>query len=401
MKNSRLNIGLLSLCQCLMLSSTLTVLTYSSLVGRMLTGSTAMATIPAAIAIIGAAITAFPASFFMKKFGRKRGFQLGAVSALISGIIAVYAISTSNFPLFCVALFFHGIYQAFAAFYRFAAMEVSLPSNHKQAVSLVLFGGLFAALISPSIARSFEANFILPIEFAGTYVFVIALSLLAQLVIFTIKFPEVDLSGKEDNVQSKSTTILDVLKRPVFLCACLNAAGAYFMMSYIMTASPVEMVEYCGFAISDAAGVIQWHAVAMFGPAFFTGSLIARFGSVRILISGMISFALAATVAIQGIEAVNFYTALILIGIGWNLMFTAGTTLLEKAYSHSEKALVQGMNDFIVYSFTAAASLTSGLMLQSVGWENMNRLVFSVLLVLFTITTSYMIYEKRKTIKNA
>lgn len=366
----------------------------------MLTGSTALATIPAAFAIIGAALTALPASFFMKKFGRKKGFHLGALSALISGCIAVWAISIGNFWLFCGALFFHGIYQAFAAFYRFAAMEVSVPSGHKQAVSLVLFGGLFAALISPSVARGFEANFAIPIQFAGTYVLIIALSLLSQLVIARLKFPEVEVEKEENIEENKSTTMLDVLKRPVFLCACLNASGAYFLMSYIMMASPVEMVEYCGFAVSDAAGVIQWHSVAMFGPAFFTGSLIARFGSVRILLCGMVSFALAAVIAIQGLELINFYAALMFIGFGWNFMFTAGTTLLEKAYSPSEKALVQGMNDFIVYSFTAAASLTSGLMLQSVGWENMNRFVFTVLLILLAITTSYMVYDKRKTTRN-
>lgn len=399
MQNSNRNISLLFTSQAIALTSTITMVTYSALVGKMLTDSTAMATIPAAAGMVAAALTAYPASMFMKKYGRKRGFQLGAIFALLSGMLTFYGIYIADFIVFCFGVMIHGTFQSFAAFYRFTAMEVSPPHRHKQSVSYVLAGGMVAAFVAPSAAQFLEANFYLPIPYAGTYILVILLSFLTQFVLLFLKFPgqgsEAD-DPRED--QGVKPTLGQVLKRPAFLCASLNAAGAYLIMSYVMTSSPIQIVEYCGFAISDAASVIQWHVVAMFMPAFFTGSLIARFGSVNMILTGMLCLGGSATFAIQGIELANFYGSLVLLGLGWNFLFTAGTTLLEKAYSPSEKAHVQGINDFVVYSLTAASTLTSGYMLETIGWMNMNKLVYGVLAILLMVTIWYILSE-RKTLK--
>ncbi len=384
MDNVKRNIFLLSMAQFITLASVVTVITYSSLVAKMMTGDTGLATIPSATAFIATAAFAFPASLFMKKFGRKRGFYFGALCAGLAGILAVVSIYLNNYYLLCVATFSHGIYQAFANYYRFTAMEVSPPSFHKQAVSYVILGGVLAGLCAPTLAFLFESNYFEPVQYAGTYCLVIALSLVAHFLIFMIKLPPRKVMPA-DHVPAANPKLWDVLKRPAFICASLSGACAYVSMSFIMTATPLEVVEVCGFLVADAAGVIQWHSMSMFAPAIITGTLIARFGSIKIILSGMLIMLVSTFTAKAGIELFNFYVALILMGVGWNFMFTAGTTLLEHAYNEDEKAYVQGLNDLVVFGLAALATLASGFMLEGVGWDNMNNIVIGVLAFLIVV----------------
>lgn len=384
MENVKRNIFLLSMAQFILLASVVTVVTYSSLVAKMMTGSTSLATIPAATAFIATAAFAFPASLFMKKFGRKKGFFAGTFFGFLGGLCAVLSIYLNNYYLLCFATFSHGTYQAFANFYRFTAMEVSPPKFHKQAVSYVILGGVLAGLSAPTLASLFEKNYFEPVQYAGTYCLVMALSLVAFFLISRIKLPP-RVVMPTDHVPVANPKFMDVLKRPAFICASLSAACAYLSMSFIMTATPLEVVEVCGYQIEDAAGVIQWHSMSMFAPAIITGTLIARFSSVKMILTGMIVMLIATLTAKAGIELYNFYIALVFIGIGWNFMFTAGTTLLEHAYNEDEKAYVQGLNDLVVFGLAAIATLGSGFMLEAVGWDMMNDFVIGILFFLIFV----------------
>ncbi len=384
MDNVKRNIFLLSMAQFITLASVITVITYSSLVAKMMTGNTALATIPSATAFIATAAFAFPASILMKKFGRKRVFYFGALCAGLAGILAVTSIYQNNYILLCLATFCHGTYQSIANYYRFTAMEVSPKTYHKQAVSYVILGGVLAGLLAPTLARFAEGIYFEPVQYAGTYCLVIALSLVAHFLIFMIKLPPRKVMP-DDHVPVANPKLLDVLRRPAFICASLSAACAYLSMSFIMTATPLEVVEVCGYQISDAAGVIQWHSMSMFAPAIFTGTLIARFGSIKIILTGMILMLISTLIAKSGIELFNFYVALVAIGVGWNFMFTAGTTLLEHAYNEDEKAYVQGLNDFVVFGLAAIATLASGYMLENVGWNMMNNIVILILVMLIVV----------------
>jgi predicted MFS family arabinose efflux permease len=384
MENVKRNIFLLSMAQFITLASVVTVITYSSLVAKMMTGSTSLATIPSATAFIATAAFAFPASLLMKKFGRKKVFYFGATCAGLAGLLAVTSIYQNNYYLLCFATFCHGIYQSIANYYRFTAMEVSPKDYHKQAVSYVILGGVLAGLSAPTLARFFESNYFEPVQYAGTYCLVIALSLVAHFLITMIKLPPRKIMQVNEK-PIKNPKFMDVLKRPAFICASLSAACAYLSMSFIMTATPLEVVEVCGYQISDAAGVIQWHSISMFLPAIITGTLIARFGSIKIILTGMILMLISTLVAKAGIDLNNFYVALVAIGVGWNFMFTAGTTLLEHTYNEDEKAFVQGLNDFVVFGLAAMATLGSGYALQGVGWNVMNNIVIGVLILLIAV----------------
>jgi predicted MFS family arabinose efflux permease len=263
-------------------------------------------------------------------------------------------------------------------------MEVSPPKMHKQAVSYVILGGVLAGLSAPTLAFIFESNYFEPIQYAGTYCLVIALSLVAHFLIFMIKLPKRSKNAETEKIR-QNPKLFDVLKRPAFICASLSAACAYMSMSFIMTATPLEVVEVCGYEISDAAGVIQWHSVSMFLPAIITGTLIARFGSIKVILTGMILMLASTLTSKSGIELSNFYIALVLIGVGWNFMFTAGTTLLKHAYDEHDKAYVQGLNDMVVFGLAAIATLASGFMLESAGWDMMNNFVIGVLIVIIPV----------------
>ncbi|MEZ5759260.1 MAG: MFS transporter [Emcibacteraceae bacterium] len=395
MENVKRNLFLLSMAQFILLSSVITVITYSSLLGKMMTGDTALATIPSATAFLATASFAFPASLFMKRFGRKTGFYTGAFFGGLGGLCAVISIYTNNYYLLCFATFLHGIYQSFANYYRFAAMEVAPSHYHKQAVSYVILGGVLAGLCAPTLARTFESLYFEPVQYAGTYCLVIALSLVAHALIYLIKLPP-RKPRPEGFVPVANPKVMDVLKRPAFICASLCAACAYLSMSFIMTATPLEVVVVCGYQISDAAGVIQFHSMSMFAPAIITGTLIARFGSIRIILVGMVAILISTLVAKAGVELYNFYSALILIGVGWNFMFTAGTTLLEHAYDENEKAYVQGLNDLVVFTLAGLATLTSGFMLDKIGWQNMNNIVISILVLLIFVIIWYTKIGNRK-----
>ncbi|MDG1438080.1 MAG: MFS transporter, partial [Emcibacteraceae bacterium] len=212
MDNVKRNLFLLSMSQFLLLSSVVTLITYSSLVAKMMTGDTALATIPSATAFLATAAFAFPASMFMKRFGRKAGFYSGAFIGGISGLLAVISIYTNDYYLLCFATFCHGTYQAFANYYRFTAMEVSPKSYHKQAVSYVILGGVLAGLCAPTLARFFEENYFEPMQYAGTYCLIIALSMGASILISLIKLPPRE-KKPENHIVPANPKVMDVLKR--------------------------------------------------------------------------------------------------------------------------------------------------------------------------------------------
>src|SRR5690606_10135528 len=153
---------------------------------------------------------------------------------------------------------------------------------------------------------------------------------------------------------------------------------SYGLMAFIMTAAPMAMVA-CGHTIGEAALGIQWHVLAMFGPSFFTGHLIARFGKIAITAFGLILTALAGVLNMAGLELLHFWGGLILLGVGWNFGFIGATALLTEAYRTEERAKVQGLNDFLVFGTVAIASFGSGQLLNTGGWEIVNTLMFPMI----------------------
>ncbi|CAN5118739.1 hypothetical protein BH10PSE8_BH10PSE8_19620 [soil metagenome] len=165
------------------------------------------------------------------------------------------------------------------------------------------------------------------------------------------------------------------MRQPKFIASVTAALVAYGLMSFVMTAAPLAMVG-CGHSVGDAALGIQWHVLSMFGPSFFTGRLIARFGKAQVTVAGLLLTALAAIVGLSGLSVAHFWIALILLGIGWNFGFIGATALVTDCYRPEERVKVQAANDFLVFGSVAIASFSSGGLLHSGGWDSVNWLVF-------------------------
>ena len=362
----RLNVFLLSMSQGLYLVSAVTSITFAGLVGQMLADNKLLATLPLAILTVGTALSTIPMSMLMKRIGRRAGFLIGATSGAGAGAFAAYAITQARFDMFCMAMFFMGIYQATTQYYRFAAVE-SAPTNYvSRAVSLVLMGGVISALVGPSLAVA-SRDLLAPVQFAGAFAVASIVSLLALIPISFLK-----ISRPAEDVSAQGARPLpEIMRQPAFVAAVLNAATSYGLMILVMTATPLAMTA-CAFPIADTGSVIQWHVLAMFVPSFFTGTLIHRFGVLKILYSGMALFAASAAFATSGITILNFGGALILLGVAWNFLFVGGTTLLTEAYRPNEKAKTQGVNEFIVFAAAATGSFSSGGLFNVSGWDAVN-----------------------------
>jgi MFS family permease len=147
-----------------------------------------------------------------------------------------------------------------------------------------------------------------------------------------------------------------------------------------MTATPLAM-SFCNYPYAAAAFVIEWHVVGMYAPGFFTGNLIERFGTLKVIVAGTALVTAAVGVALSGNQIAHFWIALVLLGTGWNLMYTGGTTLLTEAYNAQDRAKTQGLNDFIVFAVMGVSSLSSGALIDAAGWERMNAVALPFIAV--------------------
>ncbi|TCS64320.1 MFS transporter [Varunaivibrio sulfuroxidans] len=383
MRRYKINVFLLSSAQALYLITSIASITFSGLVGQMLADNKLLATLPVAMLTLGTASITVPASFLMRRIGRRGGFMVGAFSGALSGGLAFFAIVQGNFWLFCAAAFLQGSFQAFSQYYRFAAVESAPAAYTSRAVSYVLLGGVAAAFLGPKIGV-LSKDLASPIPFAGTYLAVMAVSFLALLPLFFLKIPEIAVQAHE----GQGRPMREIMRQPVFAAAVLNACTSYGVMVLVMTATPLAMVA-CAFPVAEAGSVIQWHVLAMFLPSFFTGNLIRRFGVLPVLFVGMALFTASAAAAIAGIDLANFTVALILLGVAWNFMYVGGTTLLTEAYHPSERTKVQALNEFLVFAVAAAGSFSSGGLLNWSGWNAVNYGAIPVLVLTAGVTLWY------------
>ena len=361
------NIFFLSICFALSASTSSLTVTASSLVGFEISSNQSFATLPLSFHLIGTMLAGLPASLLMKSIGRKYGFIIGTLIGSSGAISASLSIIYKNFSLFCFSVFCLGILSGFTQLYRFTAADVATKDFRTKAVSLVMLGGILAGFIGPAVASKGE-KLISNAPFAGSYSLMFFFHLLVIIILIMIRLPQPSIEEKTGEIRGIKT----IFFQPKFIVAVLSSMMSYAVMAMIMTATPLTMTEYCGHRVEDAAFVIQWHIVGMFAPSFFTGSLIKRFGAVSIIITGILLNLLCIGINFTGTDLLNFWCSLFLLGVGWNFMFLAGTTMVTETYLPAEKAIVQGVNDFLVFGSAAIASLFAGILQTSFGWEALN-----------------------------
>ncbi|HJO69682.1 MAG TPA: MFS transporter [Rhodospirillales bacterium] len=360
------NVILLGSGLALAMTGTALVMTVSALAGEMLATDKRLATLPLALQFAAMLVTAIPAALLMKRVGRRPGFVLGQVVGVVAAVVAALGIWMGSFVVFCVGSAMLGVHNAFWQYYRFAAAEVSAPEFRSRAISFVLAGGVVAAIAGPQLAI-LSRDWLAPVTFAGSYV---VIAILCAAAIAILGFTTLPKPGKDESRRS-GRPISVLIRQPALITAVLSAMVGFGVMSMVMTATPIAMVA-SGHEFADAAFVIQWHALGMYVPSFFTGALIARFGTLRVIGAGIVLNILCVAVNAAGIAIGNFWAGLVLLGVGWNFMFVGGTTLLTETYEPEERAKVQGFNDFMVWGMVTVLSLSSGALFHQFGWLVVN-----------------------------
>lgn len=343
----------------------------------LLSADKSLATLPVSFYIVGGAIAAMPAAILMARVGRKVGFMLGSLTGIVGGLMAAAAIMVGSFVWFAIGLGVAGIASAFVQQFRFAAADAGSATFRARAISWVMLGGIASAVLGPQ-SIILTRHWFDPIPFVGGF---LAMAVLAALGLGVLTFlrgaaaaPPMVRHGEGGR------PLLEIARQPRFIVALVCGIGTYALMSLVMTAAPLAMVA-CGLGQDTVALGIQWHAIAMFAPSFFTGSLIVRFGTERVVAAGLVLLAACGAVALAGIDVLHFWGALILLGVGWNFGFVGATTMLTETYRPEERARVQGLNDLILLSFVALASFSSGALFSTVGWNVLNMIIFPVVAV--------------------
>ncbi len=343
----------------------------------MLAPSPALATLPSSVQTLAGMVAAAPFSLLMARIGRPAGFAVGGLMTLAGAVAAVQALYSQNFTLLCAAHFLMGAGWASFQYFRFAAGEVVDTNWRPVAISLMLSSLLIAAIVGPQVFIAAK-DALAPTPFAGAYAAAGLIGVLGLVPLMAVRMPRSRQNVSAEPKQRFSA--LTALRRPIIRRSVGIAAVSQGVMVFLMIPTPIAMVE-CGFGEGTASDVVRWHIVAMFAPSFFTGFLIKRFGAQTIAISGLAMIIAAAIAAALGLSAMNFYGALIVLGIGWNFGFIGATTMLDAAVSEAEKAAVQGANDTIIALVSTLCAFAAGFVVSSLGWAVLAMISGGVVLV--------------------
>ena len=360
------HLGLLAIAQGLFLTNNVVFIAINGLVGLSLAPVGWMATLPVMGYVVGGALSTGLVARSQQRWGRQISFQIGLAVAFFSALLCTLALAINSFWLLVAATVIAGYYSANGQLYRFAAGELAAPEQREKAVSWVLAGGLIGAIIGPNLAN--HTRDVMGAPFMGAYLALAGVALLSMLVMRGIAFGP---APKPVANAPKGRPMREIMRQPVFLVATMGAALGYGVMNLLMAATPLAM-QVCGMPFSDAALVLEWHVIGMFAPGFFTGHLIKRFGALPVMGVGVVLNIACIFIALSGQDLHQFLIALFLLGVGWNFLFTASTTLAMQAYRPEEKDRAQAALNFWVFATMALTSFASGALVTTQGWFWLN-----------------------------
>lgn len=383
---------LLALCQGLMMTGNSLLMASSALIGFQLATNKMLATLPLALQFLSTMLTSIPASLLMGRIGRRRGFMLGSALGICGAVVGTFAILNGMFSIYCLATVLIGSFNGFATYYRFAAADDVAVAYRSRAISLVLAGGVIAAFIGPNLAN-WTRDLIAPAAFAGSFAALVGVYILS---LWLQSYLPSGAASATTGIASPGRKLLRIAVQPMFLVALICGMLGYAVMTLIMTATPLAMQVH-DHIFSDTAFVIQWHVFAMFAPSFVTGHLIKRYGVLNIMMCGALSDALCVVLNLWGVGVWHFWAALVLLGLGWNFLFVGASALLTNTHTSEERAKTQGLNDFVVFTTVAAASLSAGALQHSLGWQWVNIAAIPAL-ILVTVTLAWLKYRVPRTV---
>ncbi len=373
-RRARGNVLRLAVAQALAGANASVIFATGAIIGNTLAPDPSWATVPISVFVVGMALGTLPAGWLARTYGRRVAFMAGGGAGMLAGLIAAAALLLQSFPIYCVATLCGGLYAAVVLSFRFAAADGASPAFRAKALSWVMAGGVFAGVIGPQLV-TLTMDLWAPNLFVVSYLAQAAVALLAVAVLSGVDLPR---PARADAAAGRP--LMEIMQQPRFVVAVLCGIVSYVLMNLVMTSAPLAM-RLCGLPLSTSNTAIQWHIVAMYGPSFFTGSLIARFGAARVVAAGLLLTACSGAVGLLGITAAHFGVVLVLLGLGWNFGFVGASAMVLDCHRPEERTRVQSFNDFLVFGTMAVGSFSSGQLLTSLGWNAVVSVVFPPVLL--------------------
>lgn len=389
--DARRNTLILASLQALGGANPAVVVALGGLVGKALADNAELATLPVSLFNMGMALGILPAAWIMKRLGRRGGYFIGSFLGIAGGLTAFSGIAQSSFLIFCIGTIIAGLYSSYVQSYRFAAADSVSRDFRPKAISWVMIGGLAAAVIAAQVVLH-TAEALPQLPFAGTFLAQAALAALALPLIALLRRNALQIQTQQSKDSGRPLGI--IIRNPRLIIAIIAGMVSYSLMSFMMTAAPLAMLNY-GHTMRESTLGIQWHILAMFGPSFFTGHLIKRFGKITITATGMVLLASASICALSGLTVAHFWLSLILLGLGWNFGFIGATTLVTDCYHPEERNKVQAVNDFLVFGSVAVSSFSSGQLLARYGWDGINIWSLPVTGIIIVLLLALRLYERK------
>ena len=387
-RRARANVLRLAAAQALAGANASVIFATGAILGATLAPDPGYATLPISIFVVGMAAGTLPTGWISREHGRRAAFVIGTGCGALTGLLGALAVLIASFPLFCLATFVGGLYAAVAQSFRFAAADGASAAFRPKAVSWVMAGGVFAGVLGPQLVNV-TMDLWPPYLFAASYLAQSVVALVAMAVLSGVDLPKPPPSDR-----AAGRPLIEIVRQPRFLTAAACGVVSYALMNLVMTSAPLAM-QICGHALSSSNLAIQWHVIAMYGPSFFTGALIARFGTQRIVALGLAITAAAAITGLSGITVAHFWSALILLGVGWNFGFVGASAMVLEAHRPEERNKVQAFNDFLVFGTMAIGSFSSGQLLAAYGWDAVNWVVFPPVVFALIVLVSSGLFRGR------
>lgn len=374
------NVSILTISSALALAASPFMMFIGSLVGTKLAPSADWATLPIAAIFIGTAAGILPATQLMKYMGRRKAFILFVLLGAFSCWLAGFSLTVQSFSIFCLSAVLLGVTNAALQQMRFAAMESVSRNMHATAASVLMCGGILAAFLGPE--QAIIGRHLLAMEYQGSFWLVGGNFLVAATLLTFLKpTPQYELSR-----QHNSRPLKQIIKSPSFCLALVSATVSFAVMAFVMTGTPISMNHHAGYSLTDTKWVIQSHIAAMFIPSLITPWLFRWLSIKGVMLAGLACYCATVIIGMRDTSVMGYWYQLVLLGIGWNFLFIAGTALLPTTYFNGEQYKVQAFNDSTIFSIQALASLSAGWALNSTSWQTILFIcLIPLLLLLFVL----------------
>jgi MFS family permease len=373
--HGRGNVVRLAIAQALAGANSTVIYATGAILGNMLAPDKALATLPVSVLVVGMAASTLPAGTIARRYGRRAASLAGTGCGVAVGLLSAAAVFLGSFWLFCTATFFGGVYQAVVLSFRFAAADGVRPELRPRAMSAVMAGGVFAGVLGPQLV-TYTMNLSHPYLFGATFLAQAGVALVSAFILWGVDLPRPAAAAET----AAGRSLGEIARQPRFMAAVVCGAVSYMLMTLLMTSAPLAM-KFCGLPQETANLGLQWHVIGMYGPSFFTGRVIARFGAPRVVTTGLLLIAGSAAAGLAGTETAHFWLAMILLGTGWNFGFLGASALVLECHRPEERTRVQALNDFLVFGTMVIATFASGRLLTGYGWAMVCWIAFPPLLI--------------------